>query len=187
MTARDGSQLTEAQTVVKPGSLEPLFEALPGCSRLLILCCGNPSRGDDAVGPLLYEYLVQQQAELQIAAGRMELIQDFQWQVEDAMEMEPSDLVLFIDAALDADPPFALRRVEPSLHQAHTSHALAPDDLLSVRQRLGLALPQQIWQLGVCGREFGLDAPISQPSLNALEATKPVLRLLLHMLHQSPD
>ncbi|NBS18146.1 MAG: Ni/Fe hydrogenase, partial [Gammaproteobacteria bacterium] len=64
---------------------------------LLILGVGNPSRGDDALGPLLIEQLeTLLSQEERAAAGGIELLTDFQLQIEHALDLLNRSLVLFV-------------------------------------------------------------------------------------------
>jgi hydrogenase maturation protease len=62
----------------------------------LVLAVGNPSRGDDALGPALLERLRDAGVD---AAGDVELLTDFQLQIEHALDLQGRQAVLFVDAA----------------------------------------------------------------------------------------
>jgi len=96
-----------------------------GRAPLLVLVAGNPSRGDDALGPLLAARLE--------AAGlpQVEVLCDFQWQVENALDLEGRELVVFVDAGIETPAPFELREVSPGGRMLHTSHTLAPEAVLA--------------------------------------------------------
>ena len=93
---------------------------------LLVFGWGNPSRGDDALGPLLVEWLADQ-AQAQRAAGRLECLTDFQLQVEHALDLVGRERVLFVDAAIGLQTPFAVSKVHPAAVAGFTTHALAPE------------------------------------------------------------
>ncbi|MDP2785684.1 MAG: Ni/Fe hydrogenase, partial [Sulfurimicrobium sp.] len=61
---------------------------------LLVFGYGNPSRGDDALGPLLLEQLAA------LNLPHVELLTDFQLQVEHAVDLQGRERVLFIDASV---------------------------------------------------------------------------------------
>jgi len=63
---------------------------------LLVLAVGNPSRGDDALGPMLLEAL---HAEGIDGDGQVELLGDFQLQIEHVIDLRGRRAVLFVDAA----------------------------------------------------------------------------------------
>ena len=66
---------------------------------LLVLGVGNPSRGDDALGPLFIERAAEALKE-RVAAGELELLTDFQLQIEHALDLEGRRRVVFVDASL---------------------------------------------------------------------------------------
>ena len=106
-----------------------------GVPPLLVLAWGNPSRGDDALGPLMAERLLAL-AEAAAWAGRVEVLTDFQLQVEHALDLVGRERVLFIDAALDLAEPFSVRPLQPARGGGIGSHALAPEAVLQVYQDL---------------------------------------------------
>lgn len=63
---------------------------------LLVLAVGNPSRGDDALGPMLLEALRAEGVE---GNGQVELLGDFQLQIEHVIDLRGRRAVLFVDAA----------------------------------------------------------------------------------------
>ena len=128
---------------------------------LLVLAVGNPSRGDDALGPALRDALLAAVAD---ARGDVELLTDFQWQVEHALDLLGRRAVLFVDAArpaaVDAAGGVGLCPLEPATTLPALSHALSPSGVLHVARTLG-APPPPAWQLAIEGEAFGLGEPIS--------------------------
>ncbi len=53
----------------------------------VIFAVGNPSRGDDAIGPECYGRL-EKLLKNEILAGSVELIEDFQLQIEHALDLQ---------------------------------------------------------------------------------------------------
>jgi len=127
---------------------------------LLIIAVGNPSRGDDALGPLFLERL----AELRESANnqnRIELLTDFQLQIEHAVDLENRRLVLFVDASISAPSPFALTRLHPAQDASYTSHALSPAVVLQVYAQIYPNPPPPAFQLAIRGERFELGEPLS--------------------------
>jgi hydrogenase maturation protease len=127
---------------------------------LLILAVGNPSRGDDALGPLFLERL----AELQEQFGDwddIELLADFQLQIEHAVDLENRALVLFVDASVPGPPPYQFTRLQPVRDTSYTSHALSPAAVLHVYQQINHIPPPPAFQLAIRGERFGLGEPLS--------------------------
>lgn len=140
---------------------------------MLVFALGNPSRGDDALGPALA-------ARLESANWPgVEVIVDFQLQVEHALDLEGRRLVVFVDAALDSREPCDVRAITPARDASHTSHALSPEAVLETYERVtGQAAPQAR-VLAVRGASFELGAPLSAIAAASLEAAWQRLPALL--------
>lgn len=146
---------------------------MSGRAPLLVLAVGNPSRGDDAIGPELA-------ARLEAAAlPGVEVIGEFQLQVENALDLVGRERVIFVDAGTGTPAPFELRRVAPSPDFLHTSHALAPEAVLATFLRVTGTPPPEAWLLCVRGESFDLGQPLSALAAANLEAAWFGLRRLL--------
>jgi hypothetical protein len=64
------------------GAMPPCQDAV---APLLVLAVGNPSRGDDALGPALLDALAALAAQGADRLGDIELLSDFQLQIEHAL------------------------------------------------------------------------------------------------------
>ena len=126
---------------------------------LLVFGWGNPGRGDDALGPLLVEQLAAR-AQSSLPAGRLECLTDFQLQVEHALDLVGRERVLFVDAAVGLQTPFAVSTVLPAPMAGFTTHALAPEALLRTYTELERAEPPPCTLLAIRARRFELgEAP----------------------------
>jgi len=139
----------------------------------LIFTWGNPSRGDDALGPAMYELL--QQANL----NDVDLLTDFQLQIEHAIDLEGRKRVLFVDASLSASAPFEVVRLQPEQDASYTTHAMSPQALLSVYQQINGYAPPPAWLLSIRGYEFGLGLPLSTAANRHLLAAFNHVKVLL--------
>ncbi|MCU0938874.1 MAG: hydrogenase maturation protease [Burkholderiaceae bacterium] len=137
--------------------------ATPGVAPTLVLAVGNPSRGDDALGPLAAERI-----EAMNLPG-VEVLVEFQLQVEHALDLIGRNRVLFIDASASLVQPFALAPVEARLDASFTSHALAPSAVLFNYQQL-VGTPPPAWLLAIRGQSFELGEALSAPAERALDA-----------------
>jgi hydrogenase maturation protease len=145
-------------------------------TRLVILAWGNPSRGDDALGP---EFL--RRAEPLVAAAPLDvaLITDFQLQPEHAADLVGRDLALFVDASFVAPAPFAFDSVSPARDRTFTSHALSPAALLAVcAEAFPLPAPAG-FRLAIRGERFELGEPIGVAAASNLDHAIAFLRWLL--------
>ena len=139
----------------------------------LIFTWGNPSRGDDALGPALYELLQQEDL------NGVDLLTDFQLQIEHSIDLEGRERVLFVDASTSASAPFEIIRLQPEQDASYTTHAMSPQALLSVYQQVNGCAPPPAWLLSIRGYEFGLGLPLSSAAnKHLLAAFKHIKELI---------
>lgn len=122
---------------------------------VLVFSWGNPSRGDDAIAHRIKETLAGHHL-----AG-VELLTDFQLQIEHAVDLEQRAYVIFIDASVSATPPFEFARIESAPDNSYTTHALSPQALMAVYLRINSAPPPPCYLLSVRGYDFDLGRPLS--------------------------
>jgi hydrogenase maturation protease len=143
--------------------------SLPPAERLII-GIGNPSRGDDALGPLLIERL----------AGRVgpevELLTDFQLQVEHVLDLAGRQEVIIADAAASGPAPFRFQPVAAREDDTLSTHRLSPAALLAAYRRYHGTPPPPCHVLAIRGYEFELGRPLSAQAEANLQAA---LRLLV--------
>ena len=145
---------------------------------VLIFAVGNESRGDDALAPLLLRRL---DAWLQ-KEGRsadFELIEDFQLQVEHAMDMAGRRLVLFIDAGMDTPEPYAFYRAQLGNSATPYSHALPPEAVLAVYPQIYQKDPPPAFILCIRGEQFELGSALSPAADSRLDRAMDFMRQLL--------
>jgi len=140
----------------------------------LVFGIGNESRGDDALAPLLVRSL-EGWAE---AAGRVELIEDYQLQVEHITDLLDRSAVLFVDADMSCTEPFHFSEIAAEKDNSYTSHVMTPFALLhTYRQVYGTDAPPA-FLLRIRGYDFELGKPLSGRAAANLEAaTKLVIEL----------
>ena len=141
-------------------------------ARVLVIAVGNPSRGDDALGPLLADRLAA------LDLPDVEVLVDFQLQVEHALDVADRELVIFVDAGAGTGAPYEVQPVEPDATFAHTSHALAPQAVLAVHALVAAGAPPVALLLCVRGESFELGQPLSAEGQRHLEAAWPELHRL---------
>lgn len=134
---------------------------LPAVAPLLVFGWGNASRGDDALGPLCIERL--RAAARPIA--EVDFLDDYQLQIEHALDLVGRSRVLFVDASLSGPAPFEVTALSAMPEAGGTSHALSPQVLLWLfRQLRGEEAPPATL-LAIRGQRFELGAPPSAPAL----------------------
>ena len=139
---------------------------------VVVLATGNPSRGDDAIGPLLAERLRHE------SIPGVEVIVDYQLQVEHALDLEDRRLAIFVDAAVGLDVPFELRPVHARRDDSFTSHALSPAAVLETYARITDREPPPACCLAVKGECFDLGRVLSRSALGNIEDAWPRLRAI---------
>jgi len=130
---------------------------------ILIIGIGNPSRGDDALGPLLIERLEA------LALPDVELLTDFQLQVEFSLDLQQRQQVIFVDASLNATPPFTFTQVIAAEDTSYSSHALSPSAVLHAYKKL-FGEPPPSYVLAIRGEAFELGEGLSEAAEKHLEA-----------------
>ncbi len=149
----------------------------------LVMAVGNPSRGDDALGPKLIERLSLAEG----AAADVEFLIDFQLQVEHALDLTGRHGVLFVDAArpgVVAEHRALDNAVRPDEHEMPdgvvivpiaaddqvppASHALRAEAVLHVARQLDGDVPPA-WQLAIAGQSFALGEGLSEVAEQHLE------------------
>jgi hydrogenase maturation protease len=137
---------------------------------VLIIGIGNPSRGDDALGPLCIEHLEG------LGLADVELLTDFQLQVEFALDLAERREVVFVDAAVSGPEPYEFRPVGQDSGPSHTSHAISPEAVLAACGRVGVAPPASAHVLGIRGYGFELGEEVTPQAMANLDAAVQMLR-----------
>jgi hydrogenase maturation protease len=140
------------------------------CTRpVLVFAWGNPSRGDDALGPALLDMLEARQR-TNDGLGHVELLTDFQLQVEHALDLQGRERVLFIDASVSAQPPYELQPLQAERDASYTTHAMSPGAVLAVYEQINDAPPPPAYMLSIRGYEFELGQALTQQAGVNLQA-----------------
>ena len=141
---------------------------------VLIFAIGNESRGDDALAPLLVRGL-EGYAE---AAGLIELIEDYQLQVEHVTDLLDRSVVLFVDADVSCIEPFYFSEIAAEKDSSYTSHVMTPFALLhTYRQVYGADAPPA-FLMRIRGYDFELGNPLSGKAAVNLDAAMERMREL---------
>lgn len=130
---------------------------------LLVFGWGNASRGDDALGPMFVQQLGQRLAPA--AAAQIELLEDFQLQVEHVLDLVGRRQVLFVDASVSAPAPFELIELSPAATRGAGTHALSPQALLRVWLDTRADAPPPCLLLAMRAASFELGTPPSPAAL----------------------
>jgi len=131
---------------------------------ILIFGWGNPSRGDDALGPLFVERI---QA---LDLPGVECLTDFQLQVEHALDLLDRQRILFVDASIDAEAPYRQSRLFPARDASFSTHAITPESVMQVYVDLHDDDPPPCDLLAIRGERFELGETLSPAAAMHLEA-----------------
>ena len=144
---------------------------------LLVFAYGNPRRGDDALGPQLLDLLAEQRAQ-HPEWPELELVTDFQLQVEHAVDLEGRDLVLFIDASVSCPSPFQFFPLQPAQDARYTTHEMSPQAVLHVFEQVYKKPAPPAFLLSVRGEFFDLGEPLSPEAIENRDAAMVLLAQL---------
>jgi len=134
---------------------------------ILIFGWGNLSRGDDAIGPLF----IQQLRALAGSAndGRIELLEDYQLQIEHALDLVAREQVLFVDASVNCAAPFEATVLRATRDDTFTTHAVSPQSVMQVYTDIYGSEPPPCTLLAIRGTRFELGEPPGELALAYLE------------------
>lgn len=151
--------------------------------RCLVLCCGNPIRGDDGVA-----WKIAEAVELSASLPGVEVIADQQWMPELAEKLSEVDAVFFVDAST-ASPAgsvsFFPAEPAPSLPRLFTHHMDAPA-LLKLTLDLYGKIPGQAAILTVGAESMDLREGLSEPVCRALPEAVATLTRALRAAIEAP-
>lgn len=130
---------------------------------ILVFGWGNPSRGDDALGPLFVEHIEA------LHLHDVQCLTDFQLQIEHALDLKGRRCVLFVDASLNAPVPFGITPIGPSKDDSFTTHAMTPQAVMQVYAEIQGEPPPPCWLLAIRGERFELGEPLSEVAARSLD------------------
>ena len=122
------------------------------------------------MGPLLIERLGA------LALRDVELLTDFQLQVEFLLDLQERREVVFIDASVDAPAPFTFSPAVAVQDASYSSHQMSPGALLHAYQQL-FGEPPTAFVLAIRGQCFELGEDVSSAANAHLDSA---LEYLMH-------
>lgn len=133
---------------------------------ILVIAWGNLSRGDDALAPLLAQRLEERLAA--IGETRIEVLCDFQLNIEHVLDLVGRRRVLLIDADLGSEH-LSCGTVLAHSDPGFSTHSVSPGSLLEIYRRLRWTDPPPIELLSIPARSFGLGEGLSATATSSLE------------------
>lgn len=134
---------------------------------VLVFGFGNPSRGDDALGPEFVRRLEERFAGA-LARGELEVLTDFQLQVEHALDLRDRQRVYFVDAST-AGGEVEMHAVTAAKDASFTTHLLSPQALLHTFEQVENRAAPRAWLITIPGETFELGEPMSEAAALHLE------------------
>jgi hydrogenase maturation protease len=137
-------------------------------TRILILGYGNPGRQDDGLGPAAV-------AEIEtMGLPNLTAFDNYQLNIEDAMDVAAHDSVWFVDAAKTGPSPYSVRPLSPSSAIEFTSHIVSPETVLAIARRIYGASPPA-YLLAIRGYEFEFVEALTPAARHNLHAALAML------------
>lgn len=136
--------------------------------RVLILGYGNPGRQDDGLGPAAVSEIES------IGLPNLTAFDNYQLNIEDAIDVANHDIVWFIDAAKTGPSPYSVRVVSPSPTIEFTSHVMRPEAILAIARQCCDGSPQA-FLLAIRGYEFEFTEALTPGAKENLEAAMAML------------
>lgn len=144
----------------------------------LVVCWGNPLRGDDGAGSRVA-------AELARDAGLGATVLDVhQLTPELAEDLAAAERVVFVDASVEADCVKATP-VQAAAGREVQTHRATPEALLDLARRLYGAAPKA-WLVPVPARQFAVGTEMSGPTAAAVREAAALVRGLLREEASAP-
>ncbi len=146
--------------------------------RVLIYGFGNPGRQDDGVGVVLTNLLEKE------GFDHVDIDYNYQLNIEDALTISEYDAVIFVDASLDAEPPFDFYRISAKDDITFTTHSLSPESVLALCSDVYHKIPEA-YVLAVRGYEWEFVEKMSQKGEENLFAAFGFIKKMLSNLTPS--
>ncbi len=89
------------------------------------------------------------------------MLTDFQLQIEHVVDLEKRERVIFVDASVSGKAPFEFNQIQADKDDSYTTHAMSPQALLSVYEKVNKQTAPASFMLSVRGYEFGLGLAMS--------------------------
>ena len=130
---------------------------------LIVFAWGTESRGDDGIGPAFAGYLRE------LGDPRIEIIEDFQLNIEHVTDFRGQTPLLFVDASVAIERGFEVEQIAPSKDGNFSTHAISPQALLNVHQQTTSEAHPPAFLLHIAAQRFTLGEPLGSTALEALD------------------
>ena len=154
-------------------------------NRTLILACGNPLRGDDAVALHLARSIREQLAGPELLVHTTQ-----QWTPELAEPLSRCELAIFLDASQRFSPGFVhCESISPYAGAGHAllTHSCNPSLLLTMSRQLYNHAPQSAYLLTVGAQSFAFSFSLSSQAQKAIPDALSCVRSILSGATYAPS
>jgi hydrogenase maturation protease len=143
-------------------------------TKVLVIGYGNTLRGDDAAGIRAAELIAKRRPEIECVCMH-------QLMPELAEQIAVNDIVIFIDADVNASQP-NVRLVVPGVEADQPrTHFISPESLLRLSQQLYQHMPLKAYVIGIPASQFEFSEELSESTKKAVEESVILAEsLLLH-------
>jgi hydrogenase maturation protease len=107
------------------------------------------------------------------------VLTDFQLQIEHVVDLENRERVIFVDASVSGKAPFEFHQIQADKDNSYTTHAMSPQSLLAVYEKVNKQTAPASFMLSVRGYEFGLGLALSDKGLANLDQAVVFLKQYL--------
>jgi hydrogenase maturation protease len=146
---------------------------------VLVLGYGNPGRQDDGLGPAVANAIDR------LGWPGVTAYDNYQLNIEDALEVAAHDAVWFVDATKTGAAPFTVSALEPVRSVHFTSHIMGPQTVLAIAQQCcGKAPPAFL--LGIRGYEFEFVEALTPGAVANLATALSMLMERVRRMEPSP-
>lgn len=145
---------------------------------VLLFAYGNISRGDDALAPLILEY-IQQKGMTQACGHPLKFLTDYQMQIEHVMDLQGCERVLLMDSDVSLDSAFSFYPVTESVESLYTTHGMSPSTLLHTFDKVYKKNAPVTSMLAIQGVSFELGNELSEKARNNLKQVSEFIDLIL--------
>jgi len=136
--------------------------------RVLVLGYGNPGRQDDGLGPAAVAGIES------LGWPNLTAFDNYQLNIEDAIDVADHDIVWFVDAAKDGPSPFAVSELSPAPSIEFTSHLMRPEAILAIARQCYGATPRA-FLLAIRGYDFEFTEALTPGAADNLRAALAML------------
>jgi hydrogenase maturation protease len=146
----------------------------------LILGYGNPGRQDDGLGPEAARRIEA------LVSPNVTTIDNYQLNIEDAMDVADHDEVWFVDAARTGSAPFTIQRLAPATSFDFTSHLVRPEAILAMADQYYGGRPRA-YLLAIRGYAFEFIEALTPSASDNLSQAVDMLTDHLRRLPLAPE